>query len=54
MKVFGVGLDLGDKIIDAIASAQSDVQANSEELDEIPVVETNALVHWSPLLHTVL
>ena len=28
VKVFGVGLDLDDKIIDAIASAQSDVQAN--------------------------
>ena len=49
-----MGLDLDDKIIEAISAAQPGVEAPSVMLDDIPVVDMNASVHWSPLLHTVL
>ena len=58
IKVFGVGLDLDDRIVDAITKATCAQEvldvASSGNLDDIPVVECNAMVHWSPLLHTVL
>ena len=56
VQIFGVDLDLDNRIIEAITAAAEVVvdNANSDELDEIPVVDTDMKVHWSPLLHTVL
>lgn len=51
-KVFGVGLDLDNHILEAISEAAK-VTVSDVEIDEVPV-DPNAAVHWSPLLHTVL
>ena len=56
VKVFGVGLDLDNAILEAIAAASEERRAHavagSEVVDEVPALDK--VVHWSPLLHNVL
>ena len=56
IKVFGVGLELDNTIMEAITAAGEERRARAsdgaEVVDDIPVLDS--VVHWSSLLHTVL
>ena len=58
IKVFGVGLELDNAILEAIVVAGAERRAQAltgkVEEDEVPALTQTQAVHWSPLLHTVL
>ena len=52
IRVVGIGLDLDTKILDAIAAVKKAPVVS--EVEDVPVMDADVTVHWSPLLHTVL